>query len=118
MALELIELGTELEYIDVDVSKVPYSFNIKLLDKTYKFIIKYNDVGSFFTIDLFDLNGEVLALGEVVRFNRPLFNVVEDENFPIPVIVPTCLVDDSINEVTFSNFGKEVKLYLYERVVG
>ena len=26
--------------------------------------------------------------GEIVRYARPLFNVVEDERFPIPVIIP------------------------------
>lgn len=115
MALQLLELDTELEYIDIDVDKVPYSFNIKLEDKTYSFTIKYNEIGKFFTIDLLDLNGNVLVFGEIIRYNRPLFNVIEDEYFPIPIIVPTCITDDKVHEVTYDNFGKEVKLYLYDR---
>lgn len=117
MALQLIELNEDVEYIDIDTSKVPYSFSIKLTDKTFTFTVKYNELGGFYTIDLYDLNGNVLAFGEIIRYGRALFNVVEDERFPIPVIIPYCITDDGITEVTKDNFGKAVKLYLYERRV-
>lgn len=117
MALQLIELNEDVEYIDIDTSKVPYSFSIKLTDKTFTFTVKYNELGGFYTIDLYDLNGNVLVFGEIVRYGRALFNVVEDERFPIPVIIPYCITDDGITEVTKDNFGKAVKLYLYERRV-
>ena len=61
MALQLIDLNEDVEYIDIDVSKVPYSFSIKLTDKTYTFTVKYNEVGKFFTVDLLDLNCDVLV---------------------------------------------------------
>ncbi len=115
MALQLIDLNADVQYIDVDVSRVPYSFSVKLTDRTYTFNIKYNELGGFFTSDLFDVNGNVLAFGEVIRYGRPLFNVVEDERFPIPVIIPVCITNDDISEVTPDNFGRDVKLYLYER---
>ena len=76
MALHLIDLNEDVEYIDIDVSKVPYSFSIKLTDKTYTFTVKYNEVGKFFTVDLLDLNGDVLVFGEIIRYGRALFNVV------------------------------------------
>lgn len=117
MALQLIDLNEDVEYIDIDVSKVPYSFSIKLTDKTYTFTVKYNEVGKFFTVDLLDLNGDVLVFGEIIRYGRALFNVVEDERFPLPVIIPVCITGEAISEVTLENFGKEVKLYLYERRV-
>lgn len=115
MALQLIDLDEEVEYIDIDVSQVPYTFSITLDDKTFTFVIKYNEVGKFFTVDLYDLNDEVLAFGEIIRYGRPLFNVIEDERFPIPIIIPYCLTDDSISEVTEENFGEEVKLYILDR---
>lgn len=115
MALQLIDLNADIEYLDVDVSRVPYSFTVKLMDKTYIFTIKYNDTGGFFTADLLDVNGNVLAFGEVIRYGRPLFNVVEDERFPIPVIIPHCITNDDITEVTRENFGRDVKLYLHNR---
>lgn len=117
MALQLIDLNQDIEYINIDASRVPYSFSIKLTDKTYVFTVKYNDSGGFFTIDLLDLNGNALAFGEIVRYGRAMFNVVEDERFPIPVIIPLCITGDDISEVTRENFGKEVKLYIYERKV-
>ena len=115
MALQLIDLNADVQYIEVDVSKVPYSFTVKLLDKTYTFTLKYNAEGKFFTIDLFDVNGNVLAFGEIVRYGRALFNVVEDERFPIPVIIPHCITSDEISEVTWENFGRDVKLELHDR---
>lgn len=115
MALQLIDLNAEVSYIEVDSSRVPYSFMVKLDDRTYSFTVKYNDTGGFYTVDLFDVNGEVLAFGEIVRYGRPLFNVVEDERFPMPVIIPTCITGEAISEVTWENFGMDVKLYLYDR---
>lgn len=117
MALQLIDLNEDVEYIDIDADKVPYSFSVKLTDKTFTFTVKYNEIGGFYTIDLYDLNGNVLAFGEAVRYGRPLFNVVEDERFPLPVIIPVCITGDEVSEVTKDNFGRDVKLYLYERVV-
>ena len=117
MALQLIDLNTDVDYIDIDVTKVPYTFSIKLTDRTYFFTIKYNEVGGFFTADLADMSGEILAFGEIIRYGRALFNVIEDERFPIPVIIPSCLTGDNISEVTADNFGKKVKLYLHDRRV-
>lgn len=117
MALQLIDLDKDVEYINIDAAKVPYSFSIKLTDKTYTFTVKYNDVGGFYTIDLYDLDGNILAFGEIVRYGRQLFNVIEDERFPIPVIMPLCISGSDVSEVTKDNFGKDVKLYLLERQV-
>lgn len=117
MALQLVDLNSDVEYLAIDVSQVPCSFSVKLADKTYTFTVKYNDIGKFFTADLLDVNGNVLAFGEVLRYGRPLFNVVEDERFPIPVIIPFCVTDTDVSEVTRENFGKDVKLYLYDRRV-
>ncbi|MBR1438039.1 MAG: hypothetical protein IJ587_05820 [Synergistaceae bacterium] len=117
MALQLIELSQDIEYINIDVSRVPYTFSVKLLDRTYAFTIKYNETGKFFTADLLDMNNDVLAFGEIIRYGRPLFNVLEDERFPIPVIIPLCLSSNNISEITKENLGREVKLYIYERKV-
>ena len=64
--MQLIDLGQEVEYIDIDVSKVPYTFSVKLSDKTYSFTIRYNDTGGFFTLDL-----SVTATGEVLAYGDP-----------------------------------------------
>jgi hypothetical protein len=117
MALQLIDLGNEVEYIDINPDKIPYSFSIKLTDKTYVFTIKYNEHGGFYTADLYTTTGDVLAFGDPIRYGRALFNSIEDERFPLPVIMPYCLTGDGISEVTPDNFGASVRLYLHDRKV-
>lgn len=112
---EGVGLTAEVEYIPVDTSKVPYTFSVKLEDRTYTMSVKYNDTGGFFTIDLSVMaTGEVLCYGDPVRYGRPMFGPIEDARYPLPVIVPYCLTGN-VNEVTFENFGNEVQLYLHER---
>lgn len=114
--IQLVDLGREVPYIEIDTSKVPYSFSLKLDDRTYTFLVRYNEESGFFTADLsVTSTGEILAYGDIIRYGRPLFGSIEDERFPLPVIIPLCLTGDDISEVTFENFGKEVRLYLYER---
>ena len=117
--MQLIELGVDVEYIDIDTSKVPYTFSVKLADKTYSFVIRYNDVGGFFTADLsIASTGKLLAYGDPIRYGRPLFGSIEDERFPLPVIIPLFLSGDKIDTVTWDNLGNDVKLYLFERRAG
>ena len=117
--MQLIELGVDVEYIDIDTSKVPYTFSVKLADKTYSFVIRYNDVGGFFTAALsIASTGKLLAYGDPIRYGRPLFGSIEDERFPLPVIIPLCLSGDKIDTVTWDNLGNDVKLYLFERRAG
>lgn len=114
--MQLIDLGSDVEYIEIDTTKVPYIFSVRLDDKTYSFTIRYNDVGGFFTADLsISSTGELLAYGDPIRYGRPMFGSIEDERFPLPVIIPLCLTGDNVEAVTWDNLGKEVKLYLFER---
>jgi len=115
MALQLIDLAYEVNYIDIDTDRVPYTFSVKLIDKTYMFTIKYNDIGGFFTVDLAEMDGTILAYGDPVRYSRSLFGSIEDERFPLPVIIPLCLTGEDISVVTSQNLGKAVRLYLGER---
>lgn len=108
-------LTAEVEYIPIDTSKVPYTFSIKLGDRTYTMQIKYNEQGGFFTIDLSIMaTGEVLCYGDPIRYGRPMFSGIEDASYPQTVIVPYCLTGEA-DEVTFENLGKTVQLYLHER---
>ena len=69
-------------------------------------------------LPIFDLEvtatGEILCYGDPVRYGRPMFRSVEDDRYPIPVIIPFCLTGEE-DEVTFDNFGRTVQLYLHER---
>lgn len=104
-----------VEYIPVDAGKVPYSFRIKLGDRTFVFTIKYNGQGGFYTVDLgIAATGDTLCYGDPVRYGRAMFNTVEDERFPQPVIIPYCIHGEE-DRVTERNFGKTVQLYLHDR---
>lgn len=114
MAVQLFDLGKQVEVIPVDAKKIPYAFMIKLYDKTYKFTFRYNNTGGFFTVDLENSMGKPLVYGEVLRYGRRLFAPIETEEFPLPVIIPLCL-NGNISTITTENFGSLVKLYLYMR---
>lgn len=104
-----------VEYIPVDVGKVPYDFHIKLGDRTFVFTIKYNEQAELYTADLkIAATGETLCCGDPILYGRALFNTVEDERFPWPVIIPYC-IHGKEDRVTKENLGKTVQLYLHER---
>jgi hypothetical protein len=110
----LISPGREIQYIPIDADAVPYEFQIKLIDRTYSMTVRWNELASFYTLDLYANNGELLSFGDPVRYGRPCFGNVEDERYPLPLIIPYAL-DGGETEVTKENFGKTVRLYLFDR---
>ena len=117
MALQLIDLSHEVAYIDINTDRVPYTFSVKLIDKTFAVTIKHNEIGGFHTADLLELGGAVLVFGDPIRYGRQMFGSIEDERFPLPVIIPQCLTGEEISEITDDNLGRTVRLYLHERRV-
>lgn len=105
------------EYIPIDVSRVPYSFAIKLGGATYRLEVKYNGEDDAFTVDLYqqDAEMELLCYGDPIRYGRPMWETVNDECFPLPVIIPLCLTGDDVQRVTWDNLGKSVQLFLFDR---
>jgi hypothetical protein len=119
--MKLLEAGQEIEYIDIDAERVPCSFLIKLVDRTYRLTFFYNEAAGFFTVNLeINSSGEntVLVYGEVLRYGKPLFEAFNDERYPLPVICPLCLTGDDIDVITYDNFGTKVRLYLFDRPEG
>ena len=77
--------------------------------------LRYNAQGDFYSVDMYiTATGEPLCYGDPVRYGRPMFRSVEDERFPIPVIIPYCLTGEEC-KVTKENLGRTVQLYLHER---
>ena len=114
MAVNLLDLGWEVAILPVNPDNIPYAFLIKLDDLTFKFTFKYNEIGKFFTVDLETIDGEILAYGDILRYGRPLFGPIEDERFPLPVIIPLQL-NGNEDKITIDNFGRTVNLYLFPR---
>jgi hypothetical protein len=98
-------------YIDFDKEEVPVIFDIDLAEDTYTMGINYNQTNDFFSMDLWDTDGNVIVLGEKMMLNRPLFEDVVDERLPAPTLTA---MDEAGNEkrVTYDNFGVTVFLFV------
>lgn len=105
----------EYDVIEIDVSIVPYEFEIVLADETFKISVEYNETGAFFTLSLSKLDEETsefveVCAGEPIVYGVPLWNdVYRNGKFPALVIIPK---DESgeANAVTFDNLGRNVFL--------
>lgn len=98
-------------YIDFDKEEVPVVFDIELGEESFTIGINYNQTNDFFSVDLWDSEGNVIVLGEKMILNTPLFDDLIDERLPGPQIVP---MDESGIEkrVTYDNFGVTVFLFI------
>ncbi|MED1201945.1 phage baseplate plug protein [Heyndrickxia acidicola] len=98
-------------YIDFDKEEVPVIFDIELAEDTYTMGINYNQTNDFFSVDLWDIDGNVIVLGEKMMLNRPLFEDIVDERLPAPTLTA---MDEAGNEkrVTYENFGVTVFLFV------
>lgn len=71
MNLNIIDAVQVVNYIPVTAEKVPYSFSIKLDDRTFTFTLRYNEQGGFYTADLaITATGEILCYGDPIRYGR------------------------------------------------
>ncbi|GHU71752.1 hypothetical protein FACS1894184_18940 [Clostridia bacterium] len=111
---QLIEQGIEIGYIPIDPVAIPYQFQIKLVNRTYTLVVKWNDYAACYTLDLISIDNIILAYGDPVRYGRPVFGNIEDERFPLPVIIPYSFIGNE-EEVTRENFGRTVQLYMFDR---
>ena len=97
-----------LEYINIDKNSIPYEFEMSINNVTYRFLVKYNSIGDFFTIDLYK-GKEVLVLGEKVIYKKPLFTTTQ--YLDLPTIIPYDTTGKA-KDVTFGNLGEDVFLFI------
>lgn len=103
------------DVIEIDVSRVPYEFDIVLADETFRIGVEYNETGAFFTLSLSKKDEETgefveVCASEPLVYGVPLWNdVYKNGKFPALVIIP---YDESgeANAVTFDNLGRNVFL--------
>jgi hypothetical protein len=112
--IPFIDPGVEINYIPITPDAIPYQFQIQLIDRTYTLVVKWSDYSATYTLDLITLDGIVLSYGDPVRYGRQMFGNVEDERYPLPVIIPYCFAGTE-EEVTHENFGRTVQLYMFDR---
>lgn len=99
------------DYIPVDVDDLPELFELDIDDVTYVFGINYNEVGGFYTVDLYDEDENPIALGEKMVLNHRLWANLVDRRLPMRDIVP---MDESgkATDVNPKTLGQTVFLYL------
>jgi len=99
------------DYIPFDKNAIPERFEIDLAEESFFLEINYNEIGDFFTMDLFDADENPLVLGEKIRLGIPLWSDVPNPNLPAPTLIP---LDQSgkENRITFDNFGETVFVYI------
>lgn len=107
-------------YIEIDKSKIPYNFDIKLSGIIYTITIDYNNFSGDVTATL-SLDGEVMLSGRKLILGEPLFEEVfydnngnKAEDFYTEVLVPYDLTWQE-TRVTLDNLGETVFLYVIER---
>ena len=96
------------EYIEIEKTLIPYRFEIEFGAELFDIEIRYNEIGDYFTIDLYK-DGEVLVYGEKIVYGEPLFSEIYDTRYPAPTIVP---IDESGKEsrVGWDNLNETVFL--------
>ncbi|MCY6957900.1 phage baseplate plug family protein [Clostridium brassicae] len=106
--------------IEIDKDLIPYRFDLELSNKIYTFVIKYNFISDFFTIDLL-IDDKILVQSEKIVLNEQLFkDLYEDsegnlnEDFFTEALIFKSS-NKNINEITFVNLQDEVKLFYYTR---
>ena len=106
----------EAKYLPVKkdiIKKVPDRFNITIKDKELIFEIAWNHEG-FFTMSVFDSEGEPIFEGKKITYGTNMFDNVIDDRLPdgIGIITLDKTTESERKGVTYNNFYEKVKLYI------
>jgi len=101
---------SEYQYIPIDKSLIPYTFDITLAERTFTIDIHYNAMRDFFTIDLYR-DDMLIVVGEKIVYGRTLF--LNQQHLDVPT-VPVIPYDLSLaaERVTWENLNSTVFLWL------
>ncbi|EHU8535087.1 hypothetical protein KZR37_002849 [Listeria monocytogenes] len=98
-------------YIPIELDNIPEIFEFDFDDdRSFLFSINYAESQDLFSVDLYDMEGEPIVLGERLVLNERLWSDVIDDRLPSVDLVP---LDESGKEIRISkeNFTKTVFLY-------
>ena len=101
-----------MKYIDIEKSKIPYSFEVVLANETFQFEVFYNSEGDFFTINLYK-NHELIVLGEKIVYGVDLFDNLK--HLPVPKVTIRPFDTTGVaNRITYENMNEDVFLYVLD----
>jgi hypothetical protein len=108
-----------MNYIEINKKELPETFDVDLANETFTLAFSYNEIGDFFTVDLYKSNEEgidvPIILGEKLVLNRPLWEDIINLELPAPTLIPMDLSNNE-NRITWDNLGEKVFLYLDDEV--
>ena len=96
---------------DLNLENLPMMFDTDFGNYNCTMQVNYNDVGDFYTVDLFDVNNNPVILGEKLVYGKRLWRDYTNPDLPIVDLVPL----DESGRTTVCNketFGKTVFLYI------
>ena len=96
---------------DLNLENLPMMFDTDFGNYNCTMQINYNDVGDFYTVDLFDVNNNPVILGEKLVYGKRLWSDYTNPDLPIVDLVPL----DESGRTTVCNketLGKTVFLYI------
>ena len=102
----------ELNYLPIKKSKTKMDkFIISLDDKEYLFEFYWNDIGKFFSFNMYDSESNPIILGRKITYNINMLDNIIDERLPNVAILP---LDPSLidGHITYDNFMESVKCYI------
>ena len=98
------------EYIDIEKTEIPYTFEVDLNGEVYELEVNYNQSFDYFTVDLFK-DGAALVVGEKLVLNRPLFRNFVSIGLPETQLIPLDRAGNA-KRITWDNFNETVFLYV------
>lgn len=97
------------DYIPISSDDIPYQQEIDLDSGSYLFGFQWNGIDQSLTVDIYQLDGTPIWLGEVATLNQPLWRGINAPGLPTETIIP---MDESGNEdeIDLGNLGDTVQL--------
>ena len=91
---------------DIDLTNIPQVFSTSFGNSTVSLGINYNALGDFYTVDLYDNQGNQVIMGEKLIYGKRLWSTYVDPRIPS---IDESGVTKACNKETF---GKTVFLYI------
>jgi len=107
--------------IDINISQIPFNFDISLSGRIYNIALRYNVIFDFFTADL-KLNNTMLVQNEKLVLDQFLFREVYEDiehnlnpDFFSKELLYVGCEDNKIKRVSLDNLGDTVNIYVIDR---
>jgi hypothetical protein len=102
-----------IEFLDITGDQTPIDKFYEFNGIVYTFRLKYNDVGKFFTIEIFDSLNTTLLFSNKVNYGSNLVDSILGpfDNKIIPLNINILSGETGTEEITEETLGNDIKLY-------